>query len=161
MGEEIERKFLVRSDAWRQSAGAGRVLVQGYLSSNAKATVRVRLIDRERAVITIKGPVDGISRAEFEYDIPLDDAESLLALAEPHVVRKTRYEVPEDGLVWEVDVFEGGHAGLVLAEIELDRADQDISFPAWLGLEVSADDRYANASLARQPGVPPLDPHAA
>ncbi len=161
MGEEIERKYLVRSDAWRAAARPGKALVQGYLSSNAKATVRVRLIEGRRAVITIKGPVDGISRAEFEYDIPLEDAEALLAIAEPHVVRKTRFEVPVDGLVWEVDVFGGAHAGLVLAEIELERADQPVDPPAWVGREVSDDDRYANASLARAAGVPPLDPHAA
>lgn len=154
MAEEIERKFLVASDAWRATAGPGKSIVQGYLSSNAKATVRVRLIDRDRAVITIKGPVDGITRAEFEYDIPLADADALLALAGPQVVRKTRFEVPVDGLVWEVDVFAGAHAGLVLAEVELHSADQPVAAPGWVGREVSDDDRYANASLARTPGVP-------
>ncbi|MBD8064363.1 CYTH domain-containing protein [Devosia sp. PTR5] len=154
MADEIERKFLVRTNAWRSSADAGTHVVQGYLSSNAKATVRVRIYDDERAVITIKGPTEGISRREFEYDIPFADAQDMLALAEPHIVQKRRYTVPFAGLLWEVDVFEGAHAGLVVAEVELEHADQAVVLPDWIGEEVSHDDRYANASLSRMPGVP-------
>lgn len=161
MAEEIERKFLVNKPGWKQPGLEGRRILQGYLSSNAKATVRVRLIDDARAVLTIKGPAQGIVRPEFEYAIPLDDARSMLELARPHIVTKTRYDIPHGGHVWEVDVFEGAHEGLVLAEVELQSADEAIDPPDWIGLEVSHDDRYANASLSRTPGVPALDPDAA
>ena len=161
MAEEIERKFLVSKPGWHQPGLQGQHIVQGYLSSNAKATVRVRLIDDARAVLTIKGPAQGISRSEFEYAIPLDDARSMLELAKPHIVAKTRYEIPDGGHVWEVDVFEGAHEGLVVAEVELDSEDEAIDPPDWIGIEVSHDDRFANASLSRTPGVPSLDPDAA
>ncbi len=161
MAEEIERKFLVAGDGWRQAVTGQKRLVQGYLSSNAKATVRIRIADEQRAVLTLKGPAEGISRAEFEYDVPLDDAREMLALAQPNVVEKTRYLVPHGGLTWEVDVFAGAHAGLIVAEVELEAVDQAIGMPGWAGREVSHDDRYANASLARVPGVPPVDPDAA
>ncbi len=161
MAEEIERKFLVAGDGWRQAATGQKRLVQGYLSSNAKATVRIRVADDQKAVLTLKGPVDGISRAEFEYEVPLDDARQLLDLAWPNVVEKTRYLVPHGGLTWEVDVFAGAHTGLVVAEVELETVEQAIDMPDWVGREVSHDDRYANASLARVPGVPPVDPDVA
>ena len=150
MGLEIERKFLVRSDAWREAATSSAALRQGYLSSNSKATVRVRLFDDRRAVITLKSKSVGISRAEYEYEIPIEEGRELLELARPEVLEKRRYLVKHDGLQWEVDVFEGRHAGLVLAEIELDSADQQINLPDWVGEEVSEDGRYFNASLARQ-----------
>ena len=149
MGIEIERKFLVVSDAWRISAKGSALLRQGYLSSNAKATVRVRTEDDVSAKLTLKGAVKGISRAEYEYDIPIVDAREMLEMAAPHVVEKRRYLVPFDGLTWEVDVFEGRHAGLVIAEVELEAANQAVTLPDWIGLEVSADDRYNNASLSR------------
>lgn len=161
MAEEIERKFLVEGNDWRQAVTSSRRLVQGYLSSNAKATVRIRIVDDKRAVLTLKGPAEGISRAEFEYDVPLDDARQMLDLAQPNVVEKTRYLVPHGGLTWEVDVFAGAHTGLIMAEVELEAEDQAITLPDWAGQEVSHDDRYANASLARVPGVPPVDPDAA
>ncbi|MBJ3784037.1 CYTH domain-containing protein [Devosia sediminis] len=161
MAEEIERKFLVKGDAWRGEATGSSALRQGYLSSSAKATVRIRIFDDERAVLTLKGPTSGISRAEFEYDVPLADGRTLLEMARPHVVEKRRFEVPHGGLVWEVDVFEGAHAGLVMAEVELESADQAVDMPDWIGREVSHDDRYFNASLSRVPGVPPVDPDAA
>ena len=161
MAEEIERKFLVAGDGWQQAVTGQKRLVQGYLSSNAKATVRIRIADDQKAVLTLKGPADGISRAEFEYEVPLDDARQLLDLAWPNVVEKTRYLVPHGGLTWEVDVFEGAHTGLVVAEVELETVDQSIDLPDWVGREVSHDDRYANASLARVSGVPPVDPDVA
>lgn len=161
MATEIERKFLVNGDGWRSLAVGSERLAQGYLSSNGKATVRIRLHGDARAVVTIKGKIEGISRAEFEYDIPLVDAREMLVLAHPDVVRKTRYRVPHEGLVWEVDVFEGAHAGLVMAEVELKAADQVVQLPDWAGQEVSYDDRYANATLARSPGVPGVDPDVA
>ncbi|SMQ66162.1 CYTH domain-containing protein [Devosia lucknowensis] len=161
MAKEIERKFLVSGDAWRTAVTGSRRLAQGYLSSNAKATVRVRIFDDAQAVITIKGPTIGISRAEFEYPIPLDDGLELLRLAGENVVLKTRHIVPHAGLTWEVDTFEAQHAGLVMAEVELESAGQFVDLPSWVGQEVSHDDRYANASLSRKPGVPAVDPDAA
>lgn len=161
MAVEIERKFLVAGDSWRAAATGSAALRQGYLSTSAKATVRIRILDDARAVLTLKGPTLGISRAEFEYAVPLADGLAMLEMARPNVVEKRRYIVPHAGLTWEVDVFEGAHAGLVMAEVELDHSDQPIELPDWAGREVSHDDRYANASLSRNPGVPPVDPHVA
>lgn len=161
MAIEIERKFLVANDDWRTSVQHSAALRQGYLSTSAKATVRIRILDECRAVLTLKGPTTGISRAEFEYDIPLADGLELLEMARPFVVEKRRYQVPQGGLTWEVDVFEGAHLGLVLAEVELASAEQAIELPRWAGREVSHDDRFANASLSRTPGVPALDPDGA
>lgn len=149
MGVEIERKFLVVSDDWRAAAIGSTLLRQGYLSSNAKATVRVRSRDDAEAVLTLKGQVEGLTRAEYEYDIPIEDARELLAMAEPHVIDKRRHLVPFGGLMWEVDVFAGRHEGLVLAEVELDSESQGVALPDWVGKEVSRDDRYNNASLSR------------
>lgn len=149
MAQEIERKFLVSSDGWRASVRSSSLVRQGYLSSNAKATVRVRSYDDERAVLTLKGRATGLVRAEYEYAIPIEDARDLLAMAEPHVLEKRRYLVGHDGMTWEVDVFEGRHQGLVLAEIELERADQAVNLPDWVGEEVSEDERYFNATLSR------------
>ena len=154
MGIEIERKFLVRTDGWRALVTRQSSLRQGYLSSNAKATVRVRTKDDSTAMLTLKGVATGLVRAEYEYPIPVEDARELLAMAAPNVVEKVRHIVPHDGLLWEVDVFSGKHAGLVTAEVELSDAEQKIVLPDWVGLEVSYDDRYANASLARSFGVP-------
>lgn len=161
MGIEIERKFLVVGESWRRAVTSSAAMRQGYLSTSAKATVRIRLVNDAKAFLTLKGPTTGISRAEFEYEVPLDEGRALLDMARPHVVEKRRHIVPHAGLTWEVDVFEGAHAGLVMAEVELSSAEQSVSLPEWAGLEVSHDDRYANASLSRHPGVPPVDPDAA
>ena len=161
MATEIERKFLVVGDSWRGSVVGSSALRQGYLSANSKATVRIRILDDARAVLTLKGPTVGISRTEFEYDVPLEEGLALLEMARPNVVEKRRYLVPHGGLTWEVDVFEGVHLGLVMAEVELSSADQQVDLPGWAGREVSLDDRYANASLSRNPGVPAVDPDAA
>ncbi len=161
MGREIERKFLVVSDAWQPIATGSALLRQGYLSSNAKATVRVRSTDDERAVLTLKGAVEGISRAEYEYEIPIADARELLVMAEPHVVEKRRYLVPYGALTWEVDVFLGRHAGLVMAEVELVDENQPVPLPGWAGAEVTQDDRYNNASLSRATAIPGVDPDVA
>ena len=160
MGREIERKFLVNSDGWRVNATGSSLLRQGYLSSNAKATVRVRTRDDTRAMLTLKGATEGISRAEYEYEIPIGDARELLAMAEPHVIEKRRYLVPHGGMTWEVDVFAGRHLGLVIAEVELADEGQAVALPDWVGREVSHDDRYNNASLSRAGIVPGVDPDA-
>jgi adenylate cyclase len=149
MAQEIERKFLVRSDGWQAAATGSSLVRQGYLSSNAKATVRVRSYDDSRAVLTLKGKATGMARAEYEYDIPIEDARELLALARPHVLEKRRFLVAHDRMTWEVDVFEGRHQGLVLAEIELEHAGQDVALPEWVGEEVTQDERYYNSTLSR------------
>lgn len=161
MGVEIERKFLVTSDAWRAAATGSALLRQGYLSSNAKATVRVRTRDDKRAMLTLKGAPEGIARAEYEYEIPIKDARELLELAVPHVIAKRRHLVPFGGLVWEVDEFLDRHGGLVLAEVELRDENQAVRLPDWAGAEVTFDDRYNNASLARADFAPGVDPHVA
>jgi adenylate cyclase len=150
MGVEIERKFLVGSDAWRPHVGAGQHLRQGYLSADADATVRVRT-DGTGGWITIKGRTDGIRRAEFEYAIAPGDAEELMALCGEHVVDKIRYRIPQGARVWEIDEFLGSNAGLITAEIELSAPDEGFDRPEWLGPEVSHDPRYANSNLALRP----------
>ena len=149
---EIERKFLVNGDSWRQVAGSGLVCEQGYLSSLVNgATVRVRKIGAE-GWLTIKGPSSGISRLEMEYQIPVADAEVLLqTLCGDQIVSKTRYCVEFSGFVWEIDEFSGANRGLVLAEIELEKEDQRFEKPDWVGQEVSEDSCYYNAALAKKP----------
>lgn len=148
MAIEIERKFRVLNDTWRGRADGGHPLRQAYLSQNP--AVRVR-IDGEKATLTIKGSGQGIVRPEFEYSIALTDALDMLKLAILPVVEKTRFRVHEGGYDWEVDVFEGENAGLVVAEIELAHAGQPFDRPPWLGAEVSGDARYLNANLAATP----------
>lgn len=160
MALEIERKFLVTGDGWKALVESSGLLRQGYLSSNAKATVRVRSWDDARAVLTLKGRTTGMSRAEYEYDIPMDDAREMLEMARPHVLEKRRHIVPVGGLTWEVDVFEGRHLGLIIAEVELESEDQRVELPDWVGTEVTDDDRYFNASLSRTDGIPDRDPDA-
>lgn len=161
MAEEIERKFLVISDSWKQGVTSSKLLRQGYLSSNAKATVRVRTRDDNEAVVTIKGAARGMSRAEYEYEVPIADAREMLVMAEPHVLQKRRHIVPFGGLTWEIDVFEGRHAGLVIAEVELEHEGQHVDLPDWVGTEVTDDDRYFNASLSRADAPPAVDPDVA
>ncbi|BCU07128.1 CYTH domain-containing protein [Allochromatium tepidum] len=151
MAIEIERKFLVVGEGWRDRVGDATRLVQGYLTEDARTTVRVR-IRGETAWLTLKGASRGISRLEFEYPIPVDDAETLLReLAVSPLIEKTRYRVPHAGHLWELDVFAGANAGLVLAELELERVDEAFERPDWLGAEVSDDPRYFNVNLARHP----------
>jgi adenylate cyclase len=116
--------------------------------------VRVRSKDDREALITLKGAVRGMTRAEYEYDIPISDARELLVMAEPHVIEKVRHLVPFGGLVWEVDEFAGRHEGLVIAEVELESEGQAVELPEWIGREVTEDDRYYNASLSRAEGRP-------
>lgn len=149
MATEIERKFIVIGDTWSHGA-TGIRMAQGYLAIDPERTVRVRLAGDE-AWLTIKGPTRGISRSEFEYPIPAEDARSLLELCLPTVIDKTRHRVPHAGHLWEVDVFHGENEGLVIAEVEL--ADESITpdLPPWVGEEVSHDRRYSNSNLSRRP----------
>ena len=148
MAKEIERKFLVAGAGWRAQATGSRALRQGYLAQTERLAIRVRILDEAEAYLTFKSALPGTTRAEFEYPIPLDDARELLALAEGLVIEKRRHLVPLGGLTWEVDVFAGAHAGLVLAEIELPAEDTPFARPDWLGREVTGERRYYNASLA-------------
>ena len=148
MAIEIERKFLVTGTDWRQ--GAGTVFSQGYLNRDKARTVRVRIAGA-KAFLTIKGASQGATRAEFEYEIPLADAEQLLALCEGPIIQKVRRVLVHAGSTWEVDEFEGPNAGLVVAEIELTSEDQVFERPAWLGQEVTDDVRYFNSNLATTP----------
>jgi adenylate cyclase len=149
MATEIERKFLVSGDPWKNSPGT-RVR-QGYLATGDAATVRVRVADHH-AFLTIKGRRSGMTRAEYEYQIPLSDANEMLdTLCMGAVIEKHRHVVHEGGLVWEIDRFTGANEGLVLAEVELRSEQQAFDPPSWLGSEVTDDERYYNANLARQP----------
>lgn len=149
MASEIERKFLVADDSWRDGSPGVR-MAQGYLTLDPDRTVRVRLAG-DHAWITVKGRTVGITRAEFEYEIPAGDARDLLEMCLPSVIDKTRHRVEFGGHVWEVDVFHGANDGLVLAEVELDDVSVSPELPPWLGAEVSADPRYYNACLASHP----------
>ena len=151
MGTEIERKFLVVDDSWREAVVASTRYRQGYLSRSERSSVRVRT-DGERARLNVKSTVDGIHRSEYEYQIPLADAEEMLdRLALPPLIVKTRHLVDYGGRRWEVDVFEAENAGLVLAEIELESVDAQVALPPWVGAEVSSDPRYYNTSLSAHP----------
>ncbi|MBE9182658.1 CYTH domain-containing protein [Oculatella sp. LEGE 06141] len=150
MAIEIERKFLVTGNDWR-SLSKGIVYRQGYVSSEPGRTVRVRVAG-DIGYLTIKGATRGVSRSEFEYVIPLADAEDLLEnLCDRPLIEKVRYKIPIGTVVWEVDEFLGDNQGLIVAEVELTAADQIIDRPTWLGEEVSHDVRYFNASLAKHP----------
>jgi adenylate cyclase len=150
MGKEIERKFLVGT-AGLPLLGPGRRMRQGYLALDEARSVRVRE-SGGRAWLTIKGAAQGYSRAEYEYEIPLEDARNLLdALCHPPVIDKTRFDVPFGGRTWEVDVFHGANEGLVVAEIELSSEDESFERPPWLGEDVSHDPRYYNVNLVRCP----------
>lgn len=151
MGTEIERKFLLAGDGWRREATDVRVLRQGYLSTDPKCAVRVRLSGRS-AWLTVKGRAVEGAAPEFEYPVPPTDAEAMLdRLAKRPLIEKKRHIIPLQGFIWEVDEFFGENAGLVLAEIELAAADQDFPRPAWLGREVTGEAAYYNASLVARP----------
>jgi adenylate cyclase len=151
MPTEIERKFLVTGDAWRAEAREATPMRQGYLPGLERASVRVRVAG-ERAWLNIKSATLRMTRREYEYPIPLAEAEDLLEhLCARPLVEKTRYRVPYGDHLWEVDVFEGDNAGLVVAEIELAAAGEGFARPPWVGEEVSDDPRYYNVSLVDRP----------
>ena len=154
MGLEIERKFLTRSSEFIGLATGSTHIAQGYICSVPERTVRVRLRD-DQGFITIKGRGNASGRTKFEWEkeISPEDAEALLGIAEPGIIDKTRYLVPNtDGRhLWEVDVFHGDNEGLVMAEIELKSEDESFDVPSWIGEEVTGDERYYNAYLAKHP----------
>ncbi|MFT4548060.1 MAG: adenylate cyclase [Verrucomicrobiales bacterium] len=147
MATEIERKFLVTGEL---PDGEDTEIVQAYLNLDPKRTTRVR-IESGQATVTIKGKTRGISRVEFEYPIPLDDARELVKIALGVPIEKTRRRVRAGEFTWEIDTFHGANAGLVVAEIELQSETDDFQKPAWLGAEVSDQSRYVNARLVEQP----------
>ncbi|NEO86510.1 MAG: CYTH domain-containing protein [Spirulina sp. SIO3F2] len=149
MAIEIERKFLVIGEAWRTLASGIRYC-QGYLCREPARTVRIRLAG-EQGYLTIKGATQGITRAEFEYPIPVAEAEALLQLCDRPLIEKIRYRIPQGELVWEVDEFLGENQGLIVAEVELRSSEQTFVKPDWLGAEVSDDPRYFNAALVTNP----------
>jgi CYTH domain-containing protein len=150
MAKEIERKFLVRGNTWRGQDG-GKRYRQGYLSIVKERTVRVRTTG-DKGFITIKGMSVGATRSEYEYEIPLADANEMLdRLCERPLIEKTRYRVSHEDLVWEIDEFEGDNRGLIIAEVELEDETQSVPLPGWIGQEVTGDPRYFNANLVANP----------
>lgn len=149
---EIERKFAVKSTNFLANAKESYKITQGYLNTDKNRTVRVR-IKGSKGFITVKGisSTDGLSRFEWEKEIDIKDAEELLLLCEDFVIDKTRYLIPFDSVVFEVDVFEGANKGLIIAEVELETTDQQFEKPDWLGEELTGDERFYNAYLSNVP----------
>jgi adenylate cyclase len=152
LGIEIERKFLVSPEDFETIKFSGvRTIKQGYLANSKEKSVRIR-IDDNRGYLTVKGGASGISKLEFEYDIPVEEAEEMLKkLTDGKLVEKKRYIYLQDAKVWEVDVFQGNNSGLIVAEIELKSEDEEITIPDWCGEEVSTDTKYINARLIDKP----------
>ena len=150
MAKEIERKFLVRNESFKLFS-TGVIYRQGYLNRDKERTVRVRVAG-ENAFITIKGLTDGIERLEFEYPIPLADANEMLAtLCVKPLIEKLRYKIMSDGHLWEVDEFIGDNEGLTVAEVELETPDEPVVIPDWVGQEVTGDLMYFNSNLVINP----------
>ena len=148
---EIERRFLVDGDAWRAAARHRELYAQGYLAGSEPCSVRVR-VGGDHAWLGLKGRLSGTTRLEYEYEIPVRDAQEILGSLCAHGrVEKWRHWVPHGGHEWEVDEFLGDNSGLVVAELELDAEDEPFAHPVWLGPEVTEDARYLNSSLARHP----------
>lgn len=151
MAVEIERKFLVTSEAWRADVVGCKLLRQAYLAREGKSSIRVRMVDDTSASITIKSRGARVSRLEFEYPIPAEDARTLLELRDGYLLSKVRHLVRHNDLTWEIDVFTGDNAGLVIAEIELEHERQDLVLPPWVGREITHEERYYNSNLAIRP----------
>ncbi len=151
MGVEIERKFLVQDDSWRNRAASRAHIRQAYLSCEGNASIRVRIKDYRSAALTIKSRATKLRRLELEYPIPVADAEALMALRCGAIVEKMRHVVPCAGATFEVDVFAGENAGLIVAEVELPHEDSRLELPPWIGVEVTGRAEYYNSSLAARP----------
>lgn len=148
MPKETERKFLVSGTSWRKRANRGTAIRQAYLALTAKISLRVRTVGNTKAFLTIKSGRSKLSRAEFEYSIPLKDAQILMKMRSGILIKKRRHGVRSGKSRFEVDVFQGAHRGLVIAEIELSTRNERFHRPKWLGKEVTGDERYYNANLA-------------
>ena len=151
MSFEIERKFLVRNNDWRQHAAKHCDIRQAYLTIGGKASVRVRIRDNSTATLTVKSRPAELRRLELEYPIPMLEAEALMPLRQGSIVEKVRYRLPWDELAWEIDVFSGENAGLTIAEIELRDERQHVDLPAWIGEEVTGKSKYYNSFLVQHP----------
>ena len=151
MAIEIERKFRVVDGAWMSSVSRRRRIRQAYLTKNGRVAIRIRIDGEDRATLTIKTSQPAVMRHEYEYDIPVADAEELLGLRDGAVIEKTRHEVPIGEVVWEIDVFARENAGLVIAEVELVNGDQEFCRPSWVGEEITHDRRFYSADLAKRP----------
>ncbi len=150
MALEIERKFLITGEGWRELA-RGTAYRQGYLSTVKERTVRVRTID-DKGFLTIKGITVGATRVEYEYEISANEANEMLDdLCEQPIIEKNRFKVPLDGLIWEIDEFGGVNGGLIVAEVELESEGQEFKKPEWIGEEVTDDPRYFNSNLIANP----------
>ena len=150
MGIEIERKFLLKNNDWKKAADQGQRIQQGYLNLDKVRTVRIRVIG-EKGILTIKGKNAGTTRLEFEYEIPLEEAQQLLKLCHSPILEKTRYKVVHDKHLWEIDIFEGMNQGLEVAEVELQNENETVQIPDWIGQEVSGQAEYYNSSLIENP----------
>jgi CYTH domain-containing protein len=150
MAKEIERKFKVVGDSWRSQAMSSSSFRQAYIASGDDRSIRVRIMDGERAKLTIKIGRNLIARDEFEYDIPIDDAEQLAECAVGVVLEKTRYKVDHRSYTWEIDVYAGAYAGLVVAEVEMEDESAEPELPEWVGTEVTGDRRYSNMVMATE-----------
>jgi adenylate cyclase len=151
MGVEIERKFLVSGDGWRDLVIRRALIRQAYLTPNGNASVRVRIKDNGSATLTIKSRGAEIRRLELEYSIPIEEAESLISLRSGSVIEKQRHIVPYKGATWEIDVFAGENSGLVTAEVELRDEQQHVELPPWIGTEVTGKGQYYGGALAQRP----------
>jgi CYTH domain-containing protein len=149
MGKEIERKFLVKGNDWRKLA-KGTHYRQGYLSTVKERTVRVRTIN-DKGFLTVKGITVDASRVEFEYNIPVNEANEMLKICEHPIIEKLRYKIEYCGFIWDVDEFHGVNKSLITAEIELQSADQKFDKPDWIGEEVTGDTKYFNSNLIKNP----------
>jgi adenylate cyclase len=151
MGIEIERKFLVNNQSWRDLVETSRPCTQGYVNLTGNGSIRIRMIG-DKGFLTLKGPREGIRRSEFEYEIPIADATRLLeSFFDAAVIKKIRHELTHEGNLWEIDEFLDGNKGLTLAEVELESEHQTVILPDWVGKDVSEDERFFNAHLAKHP----------
>ncbi|MFV0482689.1 MAG: CYTH domain-containing protein [Bacteroidales bacterium] len=150
MAIEIERVFLVKDDSWRSLSYNGKMYIQSYLHTEPGKSVRVRIVE-DKAFLTIKGKPEGISRTEFEYEIPLVDAKQLMSMCNNAPVEKIRYNIKDGNLTWEIDEFIGENAGLVMAEVELPSEHTPYTHWEWLSEEVSYEAKYCNSSLYQMP----------
>lgn len=151
MAKEIERKFLIANDAWKAFADQGHLMAQGYLNDAVSSSLRVR-VTGNKAYLNIKSATIGVTRSEYEYEIPREDALEILAnLCSKPLIEKTRYHVIHGNHTWEVDIFHGDNEGLIVAEIELTSENEAFELPAWVGQEVSLDPRYYNVCLTKHP----------
>jgi CYTH domain-containing protein len=150
MAKEIERKFLVKSDGWRSEVSSSSDFLQAYIASGDDRSVRIRIMDGKRAKLTIKIGRELIARDEFEYEIPLADAEEMAQNAIGVVLEKTRHEVEHEGYTWEVDVYAGAYKGLIVAEVEVEDEGALPDIPDWIGREITGDRRYSNLVMATE-----------